>query len=53
MRTNLSSRTIARVFICFHDGRLYALHAIVKKTQQTPSEALNLARKRMKDVEHG
>lgn len=53
VRTNLSSRTIARVFICFHDGRLYALHAIVKKTQQTPSEALNLARKRMKDVEHG
>lgn len=53
VRTSLPSRSIARVFICFHDGRLYALHAIVKKTQQTPNEALNLARKRMKDVEHG
>ena len=53
VRTSLPSRTIARVFICFHDGVLYALHAIVKKTQQTPNEALTLARKRMKDVEHG
>ena len=53
VRTSLPSRTISRVFICFHEGVLYALHAIVKKTQQTPNEALNLARKRMKDVEHG
>jgi phage-related protein len=53
VRTTLPSRTIARVFICFHDGLLYALHAIVKKTQQTPNEALVLARRRMKEVEHG
>lgn len=53
VRTSLPSRTIARVFICFHDGELYGLHAIVKKTQQTPNEALILARKRMKDIEHG
>ena len=53
VRTSLPSRAISRVFICFHDGRLFALHAIVKKTQQTPNEALLLARKRMKDVEHG
>ena len=53
VRTSLPSRTIARVFICFHDGVLYGLHAIVKKAQQTPNEALTLARKRMRDVEHG
>ena len=53
VRTSLPSRTISRVFICFHDGRLFALHAIVKKTQQTPNEALLLARKRMKDVDDG
>ena len=53
VRTSLPSRTIARVFICFHDGVLYGLHAIVKKTQQTPKEALNLARNRLKEVERG
>ena len=53
VRTSLPSRTISRVFICFHDGRLYGLHAIVKKTRQTPNDALLLARRRMKDVEHG
>ena len=53
VRTSLPSRTISRVFICFHDGRLYGLHAIVKKTPQTPNDALLLARRRMKDVEHG
>ena len=53
VRTTLPSKTIGRVFICFHDGVLYALHAIIKKTQQTPPEALALARKRMKEVERG
>ncbi len=53
VRTTLPSKTIARVFVCFHQGLLYALHAIVKKTQQTPPDALALARKRMKDVQNG
>ena len=53
VRTSLPSKTISRVFICFHEGVLYALHAIVKKTQATPKEDLALARKRMKEVEDG
>ena len=53
VRTTLSNKAIARVFVCFRNGRLYALHAFIKKTQQTPLSALRLARKRMKDVEHG
>ena len=53
VRTTLPSRNIARVFVCFHDGLLYGLHAIVKKTQQTPKEAMLLARRRMKEIEHG
>jgi phage-related protein len=53
VRTSLPSNKIARVFICFHDEALYALHGIVKKTQATPSEALKLARKRKKEVENG
>lgn len=53
VRTSLPSKTISRVFICFHEGVLYALHAIVKKTQATPKEDLALARKRIKEVEDG
>lgn len=53
VRTTLPSKTIARVFICFHDGLIYAVHAIVKKTRQTPAQALTVARKCMKEIEHG
>lgn len=53
VRTTLSNRAIARVLVCFHDGRLYALHAFIKKTQKAPPSALRIARKRMKDVENG
>jgi phage-related protein len=53
VRTNLPGRTIARVFICFHDGVLFALHGIIKKTQKTPEEELAIARRRMQEVEHG
>jgi phage-related protein len=53
VRTSLPSSRIARVFICFHDETLYALHGIVKKTRATPPDALKLARKRMKEIENG
>jgi len=53
VRTNLSSRTTARVFICIHDGVLYALHGFIKKTRKTPDEELAIARKRQREVEDG
>lgn len=53
VRTSLSGKTISRVFICFHDGVLYALHGFLKKTQRTPGEELAIARKRKREVEHG
>lgn len=53
VRTTLPNKTIARVFICFHDGALYALHSIIKKTQATPDADLKIARKRKKEVENG
>lgn len=53
VRTSLPNKTIARVFVCFHDGALYALHAFVKKTQTTPEADLKIARKRKKEVENG
>ena len=51
VRTNLPSKTISRVFICFHDGVLYALHGFIKKTQRTPDTELAIARKRKREVE--
>ncbi|MCF8505995.1 MAG: type II toxin-antitoxin system RelE/ParE family toxin [Caulobacter sp.] len=51
VRTTVRGGIIARVLICFHGGRLYALHGFIKKTQQTPQAALLLARRRMKDVD--
>jgi len=53
VRTRLPSKTIARVFICFHSGVLVALHGFIKKTQKTPDEELKIARKRKKEVEDG
>ncbi len=53
IRTDLPGGKIARVFMCFYDGALYALHAMIKKTQATPKADLDLALKRKKEVEHG
>jgi phage-related protein len=50
VRSSLPSRREARVLFGFHEGMLIALHAFIKKTQKTPTEALALARERMKEV---
>ena len=49
------SRTgIGRAFYCFMVGkRVTVLHAFIKKTQQTPDRELRLARKRLKEMQHG
>jgi len=49
VRSNLSSNRIARIFFCFTEGRLVALHGIIKKTQKTPTPDLELARKRKRE----
>jgi len=33
--------------------RVVVLHAFIKKSQQTPDTELKLARKRLKEVQHG
>lgn len=44
---------IARVFFCALIGRrVMMLHSFVKKTQKTLPRAIELARKRMKEVKH-
>lgn len=51
VRTSLSHRRIARLLFCATDGELFVLHGFMKKTQKTPAQDLDLARKRMKEVE--
>lgn len=51
MRASLPSKREARVFFGFYDGMLIAVHAIIKKTQRTPTEDLALARQRFKELQ--
>jgi phage-related protein len=45
---------IGRAFYCYLVGkRVVVLHAFIKKSQQTPDSELKLARKRLKEVQHG
>jgi len=43
-------RRAFRVFFCVKGGSMMLLHGIEKKTQKTPRQALEMARKRMKEV---
>jgi phage-related protein len=51
LRSSLATKREARVFFGFHQGILVALHAIIKKTQKTPTEDLTLARQRLKEIQ--
>jgi len=45
---------IGRVFYCTQFGQaIVILHSLVKKTNTTPAVDLQLARKRLKEVNHG
>jgi len=46
LRCDLSGRRIARLFFCFTQERLVALHGFIKKSQKTPEGQLEIARKR-------
>lgn len=49
-----SKSGIGRAFYCFMLGkRIIVLHAFIKKSQQTPDKELKLARKRLKELQHG
>ncbi len=50
IRSDISDRRIARILFCVKDGCMVLLHGFVKKTQKTPDDDLNLARRRMKDL---
>jgi phage-related protein len=45
---------IGRAFYYYMVGKqVIVLHAFIKKSQQTPDNELKLARKRLKEVQHG
>ncbi len=45
---------IGRAFYCFLLGqRVVVVHAFIKKTQETPDKVLKVARKRVKELQHG
>jgi phage-related protein len=50
VRTQLPSRRIARVMICFREDALVVLHAFIKKTQRMSDEDMDVARRRQKEV---
>ena len=50
IRSSLPSRRIARVLFCVHEGRIAIVHGFIKKTQKTPRDEIELARKRMKEM---
>jgi len=50
LRSQLPSRRIARLMLCFHQNEIIVLHAFIKKTRSTPPDDLAWARRRMKEV---
>jgi phage-related protein len=50
LRSNLSSRRIARLIFFIEDGEIYIVHGFIKKTQKTPDEDIALAARRLKET---
>jgi phage-related protein len=50
VRSGLAGVRIARLMFCLAGGEIYVLHGFMKTTHKTPPQALELARKRMKDI---
>jgi phage-related protein len=50
LRSNLPSRRIARLLFFAADDRLGVVHGFIKKTQKTPTNDLELARRRVKEM---
>ncbi len=51
VRSSLPSRRIARLLFFVGDGRIGVVHGFIKKTEKTPDDDLDLARRRMKEMQ--
>ena len=50
VRSNLSDGKIGRVIFCIVKNEMVLLHGFIKKTQKTPSQDIDLAAKRRKEI---
>ena len=50
VRSQLPSRRIARLLFFVDEGRIGVVQGFIKKTQKTPADELELARRRMKEM---
>ncbi len=50
VRSRLPSRRIARLLFFVHEDQIGVVHGFIKKTQKTPPNDLDLARRRMKEM---
>jgi phage-related protein len=50
VRSTLPSRRIARLLFFVTGDRIGVVHGFIKKTQKTPADDLDLARRRMKEM---
>ena len=50
LRSNLPSRRIARLLFFAAEGRLGVVHGFIKRTQKTPAQDIELARRRLKEM---
>jgi phage-related protein len=51
VRTNLPNNRVARLMFCLAQDHIVVLHGFIKKTQKTPDDDLNLARRRKKEFD--
>jgi len=51
VRSTLPSRRIARLLFFVEGNRIGVVHGFIKKTQKTPADDLELARRRMKEMQ--
>ena len=51
VRSDLTDGKIGRTIFCVVRARMVLLHGFIKKTQKTPTRDIELALKRMKEVE--
>lgn len=50
VRSHLSGGVIARIIFCMIEGDMVLLNSFIKKTQKTPSQEIELARKRRQEI---
>jgi phage-related protein len=50
VRSSLPSRRIARLLFFVDGGRIGVVHGFIKKTQKTPDDDLEIARRRMQEM---